>query len=407
MSDLKHQTEYDGAPHSGGAFIAFAAVFIVAMMSSTIPTPLYPIYQEHLGFSQLTVTVIFAAYAVGVVGALIVAGAWSDQVGRRPILAAGLAFCAASALIFLLAESVEALLFGRLLSGISVGLFTGTATIALVELSPKGWRVHAPFVATAANMGGVGVGPLFAGINAEYLPWPLQLSYAIDFVLALLALLVVWRMPETVRISRSPSLRLRPIGVPKDVRAAFIPASIAAFSAFMVTGLFTSVAPAMMIKVLHFPNYALIGGVILSLFIASLYGQWLQRHLRESIRLGLGCVGLVAGTMLIGASALTASISLLLAGALVAGMGHGVTFGAGVRSVTDASPSDRRAEVASTFFIVGYIAVSVPVVGMGFGATLMGLRNAAIVFSCAVAVIGIAALGSIFLRARLARPVGG
>ena len=82
---------------STALFFGAALTFVVTMMGTTLPTPLYPIYQAELGFSQLIITVIFAAYAVGVIGALIVTGSWSDQLGRRPMLALGLMFSAASA----------------------------------------------------------------------------------------------------------------------------------------------------------------------------------------------------------------------------------------------------------------------------------------------------------------------
>lgn len=81
--------------------IAMALIFANNMAGTTLPAPLYPIYQDTLGFSNLMVTVIFATYAVGVLAALVVTGPWSDQVGRRPILIAGLLLSALSALLFL------------------------------------------------------------------------------------------------------------------------------------------------------------------------------------------------------------------------------------------------------------------------------------------------------------------
>lgn len=45
------------------------------MVGTTMPTPLYPLYQRELGFGGLMVTVVFATYAVGV-------GAAPDAVRR-------------------------------------------------------------------------------------------------------------------------------------------------------------------------------------------------------------------------------------------------------------------------------------------------------------------------------------
>ena len=126
--------------------VAVAAAFAINMMGTTLPTPLYPIWQERLGFSQLTITVIFAAYAVGVIAALVIGGSWSDQLGRRPMLFAGLGFSAASACIFLIGDDLGLLLLGRVLSGVSAGIFTGTATAAVVELAiEKGIAIEVDF----------------------------------------------------------------------------------------------------------------------------------------------------------------------------------------------------------------------------------------------------------------------
>ena len=78
-------------------------------------------------------------YAAGVIAALVLVGSWSDRVGRRPMLLAGLALSATSAAIFLIGGSLlslPALLIGRIVSGLSAGIFSGTATVAVVELAP-------------------------------------------------------------------------------------------------------------------------------------------------------------------------------------------------------------------------------------------------------------------------------
>src|SRR5699024_4993106 len=111
---------------------ALATVFAVVMMGTTMPTPLYPIFQAQLDFSQLIITVIYAFYALGVLLALLLTGNWSDQIGRRPMLLLGLLFAAGSALAFIGGSSLAVILLGRLLSGISAGIYSGTATVAVV-----------------------------------------------------------------------------------------------------------------------------------------------------------------------------------------------------------------------------------------------------------------------------------
>ena len=59
----------------------------------------------------------------------------------------------ASALVFLAADSVAVLLVGRLLSGLSAGIVTGTATAAILESAPLRWSTRSAAVATVANLG--------------------------------------------------------------------------------------------------------------------------------------------------------------------------------------------------------------------------------------------------------------
>src|ERR1700760_3462551 len=74
----------------GVAFWAAAYALLVMLASGAIPTPLYPLYQVRDGFSSFMVTVIFAAYAVGVVISLFTVGHLSDSRGRRRLVAQAL-----------------------------------------------------------------------------------------------------------------------------------------------------------------------------------------------------------------------------------------------------------------------------------------------------------------------------
>ena len=149
------------------AFGLLAYAFAAIMVGTTLPTPMYALYADHMHFAVLTTTVIYATYAGGVLFALLAFGRWADAIGRRPVLLAGVVFAVASAAVFLVADSVPMLLVGRVLSGLSAGLFTGTATAAVIEAAPPNWRTRAAAVATVANMGGLGIGPLLAGLLVQ------------------------------------------------------------------------------------------------------------------------------------------------------------------------------------------------------------------------------------------------
>jgi len=367
--------------------LGVALAFLITMLGTTLPTPLYPVYQARFDFSPLTITVIFAVYALGVMGALVMTGRWSDQLGRRPMLLAGLAAAAISDGIFLSSDGLASLLVARFVSGVSAGIFTATATVAVMELAPRAWPRRAAFLATAVNMGGLGLGPILAGLLVEVLPWPLRLAYGVHLALAALAVLVMLKVPETVTRPARPRLSLQRLQVTDEVRGIFLPAAIAGFAGFALLGFFTATAPAFMIGVLGHDSLALSGLVAGSVFFASTLGQLLQERFPAPWRLPLGCLGVILGASLVGVGIGLGSLAVFLLGALVAGTGQGMAFRAGLGAVVQASPVDRRGGVAATFFIVAYIALSIPVVGIGLAVRAFGLAPAGMAFAGFVALL--------------------
>jgi MFS family permease len=374
------------------AVALIGAAFAITMLGTTLPTPLYPLYEKAFGFGELITTVVFAAYAVGVTAALLVFGRWSDQLGRRPMLHAGLALSGLSAIVFLLAGDLGWLFVGRVLSGLSAGIFTGTATATIVDLAPDHGKARASLIAAAVNMGGLGAGPLLSGILAQYAPLPLTLCFAVDLVLVMVAVAGIHAVGEPVRRAGTPRLRPQKIDVPVEIRGVFTRAVIAGFAGFAVLGLFTAVSPAFLATVLHDTNHALTGAVVISVFLASTIGQALSSTIGEQRALIVGCIGLIAGMILVGASLPLRSLAVLMVGAIIAGLGQGLSFRAGLGAVTGAAPPDKRGEITSSYFVMLYVGISIPVIGVGAAASAFGLIVAGVVFAALVAILAAVAL---------------
>lgn len=372
-------------------FIFAACALLIAMVGTTLPTPLYALYQQRLGFDASWLTIIFSIYAAGVIAALLAVGSWSDQLGRKPLLLAGLAMGAVSAVIFLWSDSIGGLLIGRLFSGFSAGIMTGTATVAVIELAPKTWK-NATLVATAANMFGLGIGPLLAGFTSQFLTDPLHLVFYVHLAMLVLATLGVVLIRETVQRPQTLRLTIQKPSVPASVRSVFISASIAGLAGFSVAGLFTSMVPSVMIHVMHQQSGLLIGAVIGLFFVASIIGQALLQVLPKARHMTLGCVGLIAGMICLGLSIATSQLGLLIAAGLVAGIGQGMILRAGMGAVTASSPADQKAAVTSAFFVVLYVSISVPVVAVGFSVRVFGLEHVGEFFAALVAVVALLAM---------------
>ncbi|WP_286141467.1 MFS transporter [Mycobacterium sp. GA-1199] len=387
------------APARAGTRLAFpllAYAFAAIMLGTTMPTPMYALYGEQMQFSVVTTTVVYAAYAGGVLFALLTFGRWSDAIGRRPLLLGGVVAALISAGVFVVADSVPLLVVGRVFSGLSAGVSTGTATAAVIEAAPPHWRSRAAAVATVANIGGLGAGPMLAGVLVEYAPMPLHLSFIVHIVLAALAGVAVLLVPETS--PRSGRIALQRLAVPPEVRSVFILAAIAGFAGFAVTGLFAAVAPSFVTEVVGIDNQAVAGLIAGSIFAASALTQIATNTMRPQRALAVGCAILVAGMAILAVALQLSSLIGLVAAAVVSGAGQGMSFSRGLAAISERSPVERRAEVNSTYFVIGYVAISLPVVGEGVAADTWGLRTAGVSFAVAVAVLSGICLVAILLR---------
>lgn len=382
-----------------GYGVAYA--FAATMIGTTLPTPLYPLYEKKMHFSGLVVTLVFATYAVGVIAALLLVGQRSDLVGRRPVLLPGLVCSAAAAVVFLLAQSLGPLFLGRVLSGLSAGIFTGTATATIIDLAPAEARGRATALSTVANLGGLGLGPLLAGVLAQVAPDPLRLPYAVQLAMLVPAAIVIWLMPEPVERQPHAGFAIQRLSIPSEIRATFVRGAAASFAGFAVLGLFTAVTPSFLAELLQLPSHALSGVVVFAAFASATVGQLAVDQFPGQSALPSGCAGMIVGAGLIAWGIGAGVLGLLVAGAVVAGVGIGVSFRAALASITAATPSERRGEVTSSFFVISYIAISIPIVGVGLASQVIGLRSAGLVFTGVVAAIALAVALSLVGRLRL------
>jgi MFS family permease len=374
------------------AFWLAALILSITMLGTTLPTPLYVIYQAQWHFSAAIVTVTFAVYAVAVLATLLLAGHSSDQAGRKPVLAVALASSALSTVVFILAPNVGVLIVGRILSGLSAGLMTGTATAALTELVPAAASRRASMIATAANMGGLGLGPLIAGLFAQYAPHPTTLVFEVYLAVLAAAGLCLLLVPETVSPRRRPSLRFAGLGIPEQGRSEFIAAGVAVFAAFSMLGIFAALAPTFLGNVLHENSHAVQGGVVfLLLAVGTLTQLALARfNSRQVVMAGLGL--LVAALALIVAALAQAGMALFLAGTVVGGAALGAVFLGSLATANRLAPPGRRSHAISAFFVACYTGLIIPVVGVGVATEFISDFAAVLALSILLAALSLFSL---------------
>ena len=373
-------------------------VVAVALMSSATPTPLYVDYRELWGTSAAMITVVYAVYAVAVLVPLIFLGRVSDAIGRRPVVMAGLTLLAVSMAMLAAAPGVAWLIAARIIQGLAVGLITGSATAAIIELHPRRDTRAGALISNSTTNFGIAAGVLLAGVVATSSSSPLVHPYLVIGV-ATVALLVgvALVVPETAggTTTLRVALRVQAPSVPPQMRAPFALAAVCVIVSWSVGGVFLGLGGALAGDLLGRSDYLVTGVVVASLQAAAAVAQlvWNLRSGPSNWRWG---VGVGVALMVIGLA--TASLSLeggavagFTASTAVVGAGMGLLFLMGTTLVAQSAPPAERGRVFSALYVVAYLALGVPAVVAAVVAEQIGLVPA---FHALGLVVGAVALGA-------------
>jgi MFS family permease len=354
---------------------------------TTAPTPLWPLYAARDDLSSLLVAVIFAAYAVGVVVSLFLAGHVSDWLGRRRVLAVAILLNVVAGVTFRLWPQLPGLLVARMISGVGIGGAAATATAWLVELHAD--RRHAEAVASAANLGGLGAGALISGVLAQWVRAPLSVPFEVFVAALAIALGLVLSAPETRPPSRPrPTYRRQRVSVPPAARGRFFAAAAAAAITFALFGLLTSLAPSFLTTTLHQPSRALAGAVTFALFATAALAQRLAASASPTVLLTRAVPALGAGLALLTLAVWLPhpSFAVFLAGVIVGGLGSGLMFKGAIGTVSALAPPDNRAEALAGLYLAAYIGLAGPVIGLGLLTQFLTPRVSLLIFAALLAV---------------------
>jgi len=393
---MDRQAKFTLRPATASALLVYAGVML--FVGTTIPTPLYHVYQEEMHFSSGVLTLLFAVYVLALLPSLLLLGHISDGLGRRPVLLLGFALAAGGAALFATAHGLAFLFLARAVQGVATAIVSGALIAALSELQPGRNLRKAAFLFSVANVGGAALGPIFGGLLAQYGSWPTRLPFLACLTLMLPVLGLVF-MPETAGERRPVSLRLHVPQVPSEIRLEFMLATAASFAAWAATGLFLSLAPSYVATLLGLGNLALGGGVVFLMLGTSALAQTLGRGLPFGTTMTCGLVLVPIGLLGFVLAVPLRSAALLIPATVVAGAGQGLAFMGAMALVNEIAPEDRRADVASSFYTITYVGVSLPVVGVGFGAELLGLFAAVCAFALLVGGFALALAAGIYRHA--------
>jgi MFS family permease len=366
-------------------------------------TPLLVMYRQHSGFSSQAVTVLLAAYVVGIIPALLFGGPLSDRYGRRPLMYPAVPVAAFGSLLLALGADSEPVLFaGRMLSGVALGLGMAVGTSWLKELRPD----SGASLASTALTAGFAIGAGAAAALAQFAPWPTGLAYLVHILLAVVATFLLVGTPET-RIPRPGRAPARPLLadliVPKARERRFLLVLLPmAPWIFGFAGSAYAILPNLLVGWSKGLATGLSGLHCLIALGCGIAVQPLGRRLTSygapaaiGVGLGTGVVGL-----LIGGFAIAGQIpAAFLVAAAVLGCGYGLLMVAGLAEVQRLAGPDDLAGLTAVFYSLSYLGFFVPAVLAGLSSEL----GYPLMFAGG-AVLGLVALGIVVAGGRSTRP---
>ena len=372
-----------------------ASILATYLAASTAPSPLYALYREAWGFSALTLTLVFSTYAFTLLGALLFFGALSDHRGRREVVIVSMVLEIASMLVFRSADSVAWLIAARALQGVATGIATSALSAGMQDID----RERGSLLTSITPLLGMGAGALGAGALAQFAPAPTRLVF--DVLLAMLALQAVaafW-LPETVSRRPGALASMKPrLAVPKRAWPTLwqvLPVNTAQWA---LGGFYASLGPSLarIVTGLHSPLLG--GGVVASLVLSGAVAVLFVRTRPARLALAGGTAALVIGLSITLAGVQLHSTAAFFIGSVVAGLGFGAAFNGTLRSLVPLAQAHERAGLMSTFFVLSYLAFSVPAIAAGLLAGRIGLQPASVGYGLLLVALGCVALAMMVRR---------
>jgi MFS family permease len=348
---------------SAASFYLLASITVSFLAGSSVPTPLYPLYQRMWGFSPVMLTIVFGIYALAVLAALLIAGRLSDHLGRRPVLIVAAISQAFVMLLFATAASVTGLLVARLIQGVMTGAAIGAVGAAMIDLDKdRGTVANA-----VAPPFGTALGALLGGIFVQYLPGPTHLVYALLAAVFIAQGLGLKFMKESVSAQPGVLASLKPrLNLPRATREPLLLAVPILLAVWSLAGFYGSLGPTLIRGMLN-SGSPVLGGLALFVLAASAGISILLLHERTPPQMMMvGAGSLLAGVALtVFALSHSGAVEFFL-GTVVTGVGFGAGFQGAVRTVITSAAPHERAGTLSIIFIICYLAMGVPAVAAGF-----------------------------------------
>ena len=383
----------EAQPRSVLSNVTTTVVAVITAMtfsaSGAAPTALYHQYQDSFGLTPFAITIIFAAYVLSLLMALLTVGSLSDFIGRRPAILAALVLNVVSMAMFMTAGSEAALIAARALQGFATGLATASLGAAILDND----RSRGPILNSITAFCGLTAGSLGGAILVTYAPDPRQLVYVVLLALSAVEAFILWFMPETAQVRAGAIASLQPhVNVPAQASQALVRVTPVTIASWALGGFYFSLMPAL-VRVATGVTLPVVGGLVVSALTLS--GAIVVLSLRSASpgrMLSGGIVTLATGVAITLAGVHEQLVWLMLIGTIVSGTGFGAAFAGTMRAVLPLAKMDERAGLLAAFYVEGYLSFSLPAVLAGFAVPMVGLTVTAYAYGTAVILMALASM---------------
>ena len=198
--------------------LILAALTMIGPFSIDTYLPAFPAMAQGLHTTDVLVQQTLAAYLIPFAFMMLWHGALSDALGRRRVILVGLVLFLLSSLLCAFASSIEILLFGRVLQGLTAG--TGVIVSRAMVRDLYGGAEAQKLMAKVSILFAVApaIAPIIGGWILQYFDWHGIFFFLTGFSLVLFIACVLW-LPETLGVDNRQSLH--PVTLWHAYRRAF------------------------------------------------------------------------------------------------------------------------------------------------------------------------------------------
>jgi len=389
-------------------FVWVSFAMIVGVMGTALISPLYALYKETWQLQASDISLIYVIYMGGALCSLLFLGRLPDRAGFKRVMQAGLLLVLLGTVVSMLAWNMTSLILGRILVGVASSMLTTSATLGLSQLSRPGQMQRVAMITGFLLAFGFGLGPLVGGIMGQWAPYPLVTTYIPTLLLGCIGFYALTRLalPASVQAEKPQPLHWRD-ALPKltwphsSDSKAFLLTSALPFLAFGVFGLYASMSPLFLDKLVPWHGPVVSGTAIAVILLASACVQILAGNV-PTHWCGLGgLLSLALSNALLMLNLWAGSATLFALGVALTAIGHGMSMLSGMGMINRIARPDNRSGLLSTYLVIGYIGSMVPMMAIGWIADHWGMNVAVSSFCSFVVVLAVTVAALFFKHPRM------